>query len=249
MWKRLFFRCMMAPLTRVVCVSRYVRDSFNAMGFLPYDRTTVVYNGVDLERVNAGMAKAEDFRSTLGISAETFLIVQVGQIIPEKGVPDLLQAAAQVCLVDQSIHFVFVGDGQLLTEYRNLAGSLGLNNKVTFTGQLADPLAAGVFAAADLVCQVSRWEEAFGLVIAEAMAAARPVLATRTGGIPELVSDGVTGYTVERGDVEAMTSRILELASSKGLCVSFGEAGQKICREKFDHRTNVTQVMNLYGIA
>ena len=108
-WKRLLFRCIMLPLTRVICVSRYVRDSFNAMGFLPHDRTTVVYNGVDLDRVAAGMANSEFFRGSLGLTAATFLVVQVGQIIPEKGVPDLLDAAVRVRRINRSVHFVFVG--------------------------------------------------------------------------------------------------------------------------------------------
>jgi len=247
-WKQIFFRGMMKPLTRIFCISQYVRQSFISLGLLPDERLTVLYNSVDIERAEAGMGKAEEFRMSLGISADTFLVVQVGQIIPEKGVPDLLEAAARVCLVNSAVHFLFVGDGEYLTEYRKLADRLGITDKVTFTGPIADPLAIGVFAAADLVCQVSRWEEAFGLVIAEAMAVARPVLATRAGGIPELVTNGVTGYTVERDDIEAIVTHILDLSRQQEWCVSLGAAGQKVCREKFDLRKNVNLLLNYYGI-
>jgi glycosyltransferase involved in cell wall biosynthesis len=248
LWKRLLFRGMMAPLKRILCISNYVRDSFNSLGLLPPDRSIVVYNAVDLERVEAGMANAAACRKSFNIHADSFLVVQVGQIIPEKGVPDLLEAAARVCNDDRTVQFLFVGDGEYLPEYRSRVVRLGLAGRIMFTGPLADPLATGVFAAADLDCQVSRWEEGFGLVIAEAMAAAKPVLATRSGGIPELVTHGVTGYTVERGDDEAMATHILTLSKQRDLGTALGIAGQRVCREKFDHRRNVRQVLNIYGI-
>jgi len=248
-WKQALFRCVMKPLNQVFCISEYVRDSFMSLKLLPDERSTVLYNSVDVERAEAGMEKAKEFRASLGLSANTFLVVQVGQIIPEKGVPDLLEAAAKVCLINRAVHFLFVGDGEFLSEYRSQADHLGITDRVIFTGPLADPLSTGVFAAADLICQVSRWEEAFGFVIAEAMAVARPVLATRTGGIPELVADGVTGYLVERGDVEAIAGRIQDLSRQPELCVRLGATGRNVCREKFELRRNVKLLMNHYGIA
>ena len=83
---------------------------------------------------------------------------------------------------------------------------------MTFSGQVQDPLGEGLYGASDIVCQVSRWEEAFGLTIAEAMASARPVIATRVGGIPELVAHGEYGYLVERGDYADLADKIVLLA-------------------------------------
>ena len=124
----------------------------------------------------------------------------------------------------------------------------GVSRHVTFGGYLEDPVGDGVFGAADMVTAVSRWEEAFGLVIAEGMAAARPVLATRVGGIPEIVSDGVTGFLVARGDTAAMADRILLLASDPALRARLGQAGLSVCRERFDLGRNVEQLIELYGI-
>jgi glycosyltransferase involved in cell wall biosynthesis len=111
-----------------------------------------------------------------------------------------------------------------------------------------DPFAEGVFQAADVVCQFSRWEEVFGWMIAEAMAHGKPVVATRVGGIPELIEDGVNGYLVGRGDAPAMSDRILMLLGDPGLRNRMGEAGRAVVADKFDLRTNVAQLIKSYGI-
>ena len=114
-------------------------------------------------------------------------------IIPEKGVLDLLAAAQIVTEQDSKAHFVFAGDGPSRVEYTRRAIDLGLGDRITWTGLIEDPFSAGVYDAAEIVCQVSRWEEVFGWVIAEAMAYRKPVIATRVGGIPELVADEDSG--------------------------------------------------------
>jgi glycosyltransferase involved in cell wall biosynthesis len=110
-------------------------------------------------------------------------------------------------------------------------------------------LAEGVYAAADVVCQASDWEEIFGWVIAEAMASKRPVVATRVGGIPELVQDGETGFLVTRRDASQLAKRILVLLKDNALRERMGLAGRRVVEAKFNLRENVTQLVRLYGIA
>jgi glycosyltransferase involved in cell wall biosynthesis len=126
---------------------------------------------------------------------------------------------------------------------------MGLANNVTFTGQVEDPMGSGVYAAADIVCQVSRWEEVFGYVIAEAMSCGKPMVATRVGGIPELVEDEKTGFVVERGNAAAIADRILRLVTDPALRGRMGAAGRQAARTKFDLEQNAERVVELYGIA
>jgi glycosyltransferase involved in cell wall biosynthesis len=129
-----------------------------------------------------------------------------------------------------------------------MACDLGIADRVIFAGRISDPLGAGLYAASDIVCQLSRWEEAFGFTISEAMASGKPVIATRVGGIPELIRDGENGYLVPRGDGDAVADRILMLAEDSHLRDSMGEAGYEICRTKFDLATNVAALLGHFGL-
>ena len=115
-------------------------------------------------------------------------------------------------------------------------------------GNVQDPLAEGLYAASDVVCQMSRWEELFGYVNAEAMASGKPLVGTRVGGIPEIIDDGKSGFLVPRRDTQAMAARILDLLRDEDLRRRMGEAGRRIAIQKFNHRTNIAQLINLYGI-
>jgi glycosyltransferase involved in cell wall biosynthesis len=112
-----------------------------------------------------------------------------------------------------------------------------------------DPLASGVYPAADVVCQLSRWQEAFGWMIAEAMACSRPVVATRVGGIPELVEDGISGYLVNRRQPAEAADRILRLLEDRELRHKMGTSGRRAVETRFNLQRNVAQLLELYGIA
>ena len=142
-----------------------------------------------------------------------------------------------------------VGEGPYREQYMKAAVEMGIEDRVTWTGMVEDPFGEGVFEAADVVCQFSRWEEVFGWMIAEAMAHAKPVVATRVGGIPELINDGASGFLVQRGDTAAMSERILTLLSDREMCARMGQAGCETVSDKFDLRKNVAQLISSYGIS
>jgi glycosyltransferase involved in cell wall biosynthesis len=108
-------------------------------------------------------------------------------------------------------------------------------------------VAEGLYTAADVVCQVSRWEEAFGWVIAEAMAAGRPLVATRVGGIPELVTDGVSGFLAPTRAPQEIAQRVIQLLEDPALRARMGAAGRQAAEEKFDLERNLDALMHAYG--
>src|SRR5437870_8070403 len=114
------------------------------------------------------------------------------------------------------------------------ADDMGLGDRFTWTGLVEDPFGEGVFDAADVICQFSRWEEVFGWMIAEAMAHAKSVVATRVGGIPELIVDGTSGFLVDRGDVESMSRRVLELLAGSTTGSRMGNAARQTVLAKFN---------------
>jgi len=248
LWKRLAMRLINGPMTGVISVSGYGYRNFTTRDLLPKERFHIIYNSVDVERASLGLDRAEEFRQHYGIASARLVVTQVSWLIPEKGVDDLVTAARDVVAAEPAAHFVIAGDGAHLPNLRQKVLDLGIESHVTFTGVVRDPLADGLFAASDVVCQMSRWEEVFGYVIAEAMASGKPLVGTRAGGIPEIIEDGVTGFLVGRRDTAAMAARILDLLHDPILRRRMGQAGREVVREKFNLKKNVAQLIRLYGI-
>jgi glycosyltransferase involved in cell wall biosynthesis len=247
-WKRAIVRLINYPLNCVQCVSQYGYNCNVAGRLLPRDRYTVIYTGVDVDRASAGLHMAEAFRRMYSIPDQQAVVVQVSWIIPEKGIQDLLRAARLVLSRAPNVQFVIVGDGTFRGPCQRLAAELGISDHVTWTGLMQDPLGQGAYAAADVVCQMSRWEEVFGMVITEAMASGKPVIGTRVGGVPESIIDGETGFLVERGDEAAMAEKILCLLADPALRARMGRKGRQTVEAKFDHRQNVSKLIQLYGL-
>lgn len=239
--KRLLGRLLCGPISKVTSVSGYPARCLEIRGFYPAEKIAVVYNGVEMRPV--ARAEGDAFRRRFGIPGDRFLVVQVSWLVPEKGVDVLLQAAAQVLAVAPNGHFAVVGDGPCRPQYEALARQLGISDRVTFTGTVLRPAAEGVFAAADVCCQLSQWEEACPLVVQEAMAAGRPMVASSVGGIPELVAEGETGFLVDRTRPAEAAQRILELLRDPVRSAAMGEAGRQRARRLFDLERNVDRLL------
>ena len=246
--KRAAARLMNWPLTRVICVSRYGYECMTSLDLLPKQRFEMIYNGVDLSRVKFDSQRAANFRQRYSIPSDRAIVTQVSWIIPEKGIADFLEMARLVLESNRKVQFVLVGEGDERAAYMKDAQAMGIADHLTWTGMVSDPFGEGVFEAADVVCQFSRWEEVFGWMIAEAMAHRKPVVATRVGGIPELITDGGSGFLVPRGDCQAMSKRVLNLLSDPALSSAFGVAGERTVQEKFSLRTNVSRLIAAYGL-
>ncbi|MBS1858888.1 MAG: glycosyltransferase family 4 protein [Acidobacteria bacterium] len=245
-WRRAAARLLNWPLTGVIAVSEYNAGACRRSGAFDPGRVTRIYNGVDTTLSHGDPAA---FRRRYGIPGGRPIVLQVSWIIPEKGISDLIDAAALVRAEIPDVHFVVAGDGMGMEEYRARAEKAGLGDHVTWTGLLTDPICDGAFAAADVVCQLSRWQEAFGFVIIEAMACGKPLVATRVGGIPEIVQDGVTGYLVERRRPDQAAAKLIHLLSHPQLAGEMGAAGRGVVAERFDLRSGVRRLIDLYGIA
>ncbi|MGO9259648.1 MAG: glycosyltransferase family 4 protein [Bryobacteraceae bacterium] len=245
LWRRIGTRVANYPLDRVVCISDYVRDSWVTFDVLPASRFVRIYNSVDASRCSSD---GSALRRQYGIPEDRQVVLQVSWVIPEKGFDDLLAAARLVVDQNPAVHFLMAGEGADRPRLMAETVKAGLQDHVTWTGIVAKPVENGLYATADVVCQVSRWEEAFGYVIAEALASGRPVIGSRVGAIPELVRHGKTGFLVERRNPAELAARILELLRDPQLRRKLGEAGRRLALEEFDQQTNVARLMQLYGI-
>jgi glycosyltransferase involved in cell wall biosynthesis len=176
-------------------------------------KISVVYNGVNLERF--GNAPLDgDVRARYGVGPDSLLVVSISQLIPEKGIGDLIDAAALVASRGADVSFLHVGDGRCGAEYRAKVERLGLQQRFIFAGLLNLPEIAAILRQSDLFTLPCTWGEAFSLVVLEALAAGKPAIVTRVGGNVEAVEDGRNGLVVPPHDPQALGAAIMELHNS-----------------------------------
>ena len=233
------------PLTNLIAVSDFNARECAARALASPRKIVRIYNGVDLSRVPGSPAA---FRAKYGIPERRPIVLQVSWIIPEKGIADFLQAARIVLEADSNVHFVLAGEGASREMFMRETCESPWAGNFTWTGLLEDPLLDGVYGAADVVCQLSRWKEAFGWTNTEAMACGKPVVATAVGGIPEIVEDGISGFLVLPRQPADAADRILRLLRDRDLRQRMGTRARQIVEQKFDLRANVAELVRLYGL-
>jgi glycosyltransferase involved in cell wall biosynthesis len=162
------------------------------------------------------------------------VVATVAHLIPQKGVDHLLRALAQM---RRRARLQVIGDGPEASRLSALAAELGIGDRVQLLGLRDD--VAEVLQAADVFVHPAIWGEAFGLTIAEAMATGLPVVASRVGGIPELVTHGETGLLVPPGDAGALAGALDRLAADGEERARLGANARQRVLERFDLRTSV----------
>ncbi len=172
--------------------------------------------------------------------------VFAGRLTPEKGADWLLRAVA---LMRTEVSVEIAGIGPEEPGLRRLARTLGLDSRARFHGWLPAPALEELIEAARALVFPSLWPEPAGLAPLEAMARGRAVVASRCGGIPEIVEDGVTGVLVSPGSVEEMARALDRLASEPDLALSLGAAGQVRAAEHFSLERHLDAVLRVYVVA
>jgi glycosyltransferase involved in cell wall biosynthesis len=193
---------------RLVTVSEQVKVELVAHGVARAEKITVIPLGFDLDPFLNSPVQRGEFRREMGLSDEVRLVGIVGRLFPIKNHRLFLDAAATVAAQEQTARFVIVGDGALRTALEQQAQLLGIRDRVLFTGWRRD--LPGIYADLDVLA-VSSDNEGTPVSAIEAMAAGCPVVATRVGGLPDLVSDQRTGRLVPRRNADALASAILDL--------------------------------------
>lgn len=223
-------RTFLMRLGALIAVSDAVREA--AAGLVESGRLVTVPNGIEAAR--PGRAAALALRRELGLGPDRPVVGCVARLAPEKGLVDLLDAAALLRARWPQLAVVLVGDAPAGSrhgaELRRRAARLGLGGNVHFCGYR--PRAADLSAAFDIHVTPSL-AEPFGLATLEAMAQGRPVVATASGGSPELVDDGVEGFLVPPGDPARLAGRLDCLLDSPGLRREMGRRGRSRAERDF----------------
>lgn len=205
-------------------------------------RVRTIPNGVDLARF-APREPPPALRPALGIPEGVPVVASVGRFVAYKGYDHLLEAVRLVLDARPDVHWVLVGDGELRGALEARCRDLDLDARVRFTGwreDVPDLLAlCAVFVLASL-------GEHFGRVLVEAMAMARPVVATDAGGVPEIVVPGETGLLVPPAQPKALAEAVLALLEDPGRAAAVGAAGRRRAEAEFSLARHAAAVERLY---
>lgn len=207
------------------------------------NRMRVVYNGVDLQRYSL-----DDYRCSLlnkyEIPQDSFIVGMVGRLTPQKDPITFINIAGKISSVIPNAYFILVGDGELKQQVEDRARELNVRDKLLITGWTDE--VEKYISTFDVALLTSKWE-GFGLVLAEYMAAGKPIVASDVGGIPNVIINNINGLLNHPGDVDGFTKSILNIKNNSELKKLLLENGKKIVRKKFDVKRVVKEHEQIYS--
>jgi glycosyltransferase involved in cell wall biosynthesis len=226
----------------LVAVSESVKQDLVALGIAPAGRIRVIPVGLDLAHLAEGLPRGR-LRTEAGIPQGAPFVGMVGRLVPIKDVPTFLRAARIVAEALPEARFALVGDGEERPALEALCRELGLDGKATFFGWRRD--LAAVYGDLDVVVNASR-NEGTPVALIEALAAAKPVVATRVGGTPDVLGEGERGRLVPPGDPESLARAVLETLEGSEASRRRAQAGRDYVLKRHSSDRLVRDVDALY---
>ncbi len=236
-----FSRWKYRQVDRFVTASEAIRAMLLEDGVSP-DRVVTVHEGIDVDRVAS--AEALNLREEYWFPPHSLIVGNIAALVPHKGQKFLIDAAAIVVREMPEARFLVVGEGELHASLEHQIRHLHLAQHVILAGFRTDALR--VLKGLDLFV-MSSVTEGLGTSLLDAMAAGRPIVATRAGGIPEVVVHGETGLLVPPRDAAALAGAILEVLRDPARRQRFAEAGFARVRERFSVDRMVEETLGVYA--
>lgn len=207
-----------------VCVSRFIADHLDSFGVPKH----AIHNISDLARFSHG----NDIRVEIGLSEHHVVVMLAGQMIRAKGIEMFVEAARRIR--GEHVRFVLAGS------FRNTEGAYteaeidslcARDPRIRYIGFRRD--AENLYATADIMTMPSQWEEPCAMILFESAAAGKPVVASATGGTPEIIRHGETGYLFDRDDIETYVSQLQSLIDDEDLRKRLGTEAARVARTEF----------------
>ncbi|MGC2064094.1 MAG: glycosyltransferase [Thermodesulfovibrionales bacterium] len=226
----------------VIAVSNSVKQAL-LLSAIKEKLIKVVTNGVPIDEIAAFTTERDRTRKELGLQPDDLAIGFSGRLHPEKGLVFLVEAFGRISVQFPFAKLLIVGDGSDRMNIERHVAKLGITDRVLFTGRVVPVYK--MYAAMDIFVMPSICEEAFGFAAAEAMAMGKPVIASDSGGLAEMITSGTDGILVTPGNTDALAAAIADLISDPELARSYAAAGQKKILKYFSVRIQGDLMNNL----
>jgi glycosyltransferase involved in cell wall biosynthesis len=230
---------------RVISVSEEARLYHLKISGAPFEQVTTLYNGIDLAPFT-GMDCAQErmaVRTELGFPVSAHVLTTVAVLRPQKGIQFMIQALPAILSAYPDTYYLVVGSGTHENLLKQEVNRLRVGDRVIFAGMRKD--VPRLLAASDIFV-LPTLTEALPTVLAEAMAARLPIIASRVGGVPEMLIDGQNGCLVEAGDLNGLIAACDTLLGDPETRAAMGNKGWEIVRHKFNIEKQVDQLEQLY---
>ncbi len=216
--------------TDIIANSKATKETIlrHTSQWLDEEKIKIIYNGIDLEKIDQGLENPIDLNQEFGIGNDRFIIGNIGRLNYQKGHEFLIEAVELLKKERDDFVVLIIGDGEREAEIKNLVSDKGLGDYIIFTGFRDDVY--NLLPGLDFLVHTARWE-GFGFVIAEAMAAGLPVVSTDVSNISEIIVDGKTGYLAEAGNPEDIKNKVLKMMENDK--DGFEKRGRKVIKDKF----------------
>ena len=228
--------------TLIVTISNYSLEKIQKHYHVHKSKVRIVPNGVDVERFKP--AGNSESRRKFGLGDEP-VVLFVGSLIPRKGLPFLVEAAKKIVKQQVNTKFLIVGDGPLKSQLTNSLKAADLLGNFSFLGNFKDEVLSDVYNCADVFVLPSI-QEGQGIVLLEAQAAGKPVVAFDVGGVNEAVRNRETGLLVERGSIDGLANALLTLLGDRALREKLGDNGRRFVSENFTWDICAQRMLNVY---
>jgi glycosyltransferase involved in cell wall biosynthesis len=220
-------------MSNIVAVSEDIRNQLvNLVGISPH-RVSMIPNGVDTERFRFDAEKRSAIRSQLGVGLDQLLIGSIGSYYPVKGHKFLVEAMKRVVVNGRTVKLVMAGQGPLAGELREQVNENNLKENVQIVGYIDDT--PGLLSALDIFVMPSL-SEGLPLALLEAAANGRCIVASKVGGIPEIITDNENGILVSPGDVDALAGALARALNEPERRKALGKCAEKIAQNSWSIR-------------
>jgi glycosyltransferase involved in cell wall biosynthesis len=225
---------------KIIAVSNELGEDLKKQCKVPEKKLVIIPNGIDTDKFKP--FDASELKKKYGIENER-IILCTGRIEKIKGFHLLLKVISEI----EDTRLFVVGTGSYLDNLKKMSMDLNIEDKVIFTGKVPEEELIQLYNLADLFIHPTLWfSEAFGLVLAEAMACGKPVIASKIGGIPTVIDSYKDGILFEPGDLNALKEKILEVLNDESLSKRLGENARKKVIQRFSLDRMVEDTIRVY---
>ena len=216
--------------TSIVTISKYSVEKIQQYYNVDSEKVQIVPNGVDVE-IFKPYGDQETLKHRFNFGKENYVLF-VGNLIPRKGLPYLIEAAKKIVKKQKNVKFLIAGEGPLKNQLIRNIQKANISNNFKFLGRVEEKLLPLLYNCVDVFVLPSI-QEGQGIVLLEAQASGKPIVAFDVGGVKEAVQNNVTGFLVQLGDSDALSDAMIKLLEDKALRERMGVSGRKFIVDNF----------------